>query len=161
MIPKMKLITKEGFIRQLREKGSKITPQRLAIVDALIENRHLHPGANLIYEEARKKTKSISLSTVYATLGDFSRLGLIKSLEFDRMENRYDTNLQEHVNLVCSRCGKIEDYRIPPSVEPKDIAKKAGFQVMDARMEYYGYCRDCIARRPDHPGTRKSQDRAS
>jgi Fur family transcriptional regulator, peroxide stress response regulator len=157
----MKTIAKEGFIRQLREKGSKITPQRLAILDALMENRHLHPGAHLIYKEARKKTKSVSLSTVYATLGDFSRQGLIKSLEFDRMENRYDVNLQEHVNLVCRRCGKIEDYRIPPSVEPEDIARKVGFQVMDARMECYGYCRDCIAHRPDLPVMRKGQDRES
>jgi len=151
----MKLITKEALIRQLREKGFKITPQRLAIMDALIENGHLHPGANLIYEQARKKTKSVSLSTVYATLADFSRQGLIKSLEFDRMENRYDVNLQEHVNLVCRRCGKIADYRIPPSVEPKEIARTAGFQVIDARMEYYGYCRDCIAHRPDLPGAQK------
>jgi Fur family peroxide stress response transcriptional regulator len=149
----MKLITREGLIRRLTERGAKITPQRLAIVDALIENRQLHPGANLIYEEARKKTKSVSLSTVYATLGELSRLGLIKFLEFDRMENRYDGNLEEHVNLVCRQCGRIEDYDIPPSVEPKDIAKKAGFRVMDARMEYYGYCRDCIAHRPDLPGT--------
>jgi Fur family transcriptional regulator, peroxide stress response regulator len=155
MVPKMKLITKEALIRQLREKGFKITPQRLAIMDALIENGHLHPGANLIYEQARKKTKSVSLSTVYATLADFSRQGLIKSLEFDRMENRYDVNLQEHVNLVCRRCGKIADYRIPPSVEPKEIARTAGFQVIDARMEYYGYCRDCIAHRPDLPGAQK------
>jgi Fe2+ or Zn2+ uptake regulation protein len=148
----MKMITKEGFIRQLREKRFKITPQRLAIVDVLIENRHLHPGANMIYKEVRKRTKSVSLSTVYATLADFSRQGLIKSLEFDRMENRYDVNLQEHVNLVCRQCGKIEDYRIPPSVEPKDVARKSGFMVTDARMEYYGYCRDCLAHRPDLPG---------
>lgn len=140
----MKPITKEGLIRQLQEKGFKITPQRLAIVEALVDHRHLHPGAHLIYEAAGEKTKSLSLSTVYATLGEFSRHGLIKSLEFDRMENRYEGNLEEHVNLVCRRCGKIEDYRIPSSIEPEDIAKKAGFRVMDARMEYYGFCRDCV-----------------
>jgi Fe2+ or Zn2+ uptake regulation protein len=157
----MKLITREWLIRQLRERGSKITLQRLAIVDALVEYRHLHPGANLIYKEARKKVKSVSLSTVYATLGELSRLGLIKFLEFDRMENRYDVDLEEHVNLVCRRCGRIDDYPIPTSVEPKDIARKSGFMVTDARMEYSGYCRDCIARQPDLPGARKRQDRDS
>jgi Fe2+ or Zn2+ uptake regulation protein len=155
MVPKMKLITKEGLVRQLREKGFKITPQRRAIVDALVENRKLHPGAHLIFEEAGKKTKGLSLSTVYATMGEFSRNGLIKSLKFDRMDNRYDVNLQEHVNLVCRRCGKIADYRIPPSVEPKEIARTAGFQVIDARMEYYAYYRDYIAHRLDLPGAQK------
>lgn len=139
----MQMITKESLIRQLREKGLKITPQRLAVVDALVENRHLHPGANLIYAEAMKRTKRISLSTVYATLGEFSQQGLIKSLEFDRMENRYEGNLEEHFNLICRRCGKIVDYSLLSSIEAKDIARKAGFVVTDVRMEYYGYCRKC------------------
>ncbi len=141
----MNMITKEGLIGQLREKGLKLTPQRLAIVDALVENRHLHPGARLIYAEAAKRTKTVSLSTVYATLGEFAQQGLIKFLEFDRMDNRYEGNLEEHINLVCRRCGKIIDYHIPTSIEPKDIARELGFVVTDARMEYYGYCRDCLA----------------
>ena len=142
----MKMITKENLIDQLKEKGLKITPQRLAIIDALVENRDTHPGATLIYTEARKKAKRVSLSTVYATLKDFSENGLIKQLEFDRMENRYDGNLSEHINLICKRCGTIIDYNLPPTIEPKDIARKAGFVVTDARMEYSGYCRDCLKR---------------
>ena len=63
-------VTKESIIKQLKEKGLKITPQRLAIIDVLIEKRDLHPGARLVYEEAKKKKKkkkSLSLSTAYAT----------------------------------------------------------------------------------------------
>jgi Fur family transcriptional regulator, peroxide stress response regulator len=144
----MKMISKEDLIGQLKEKGLKITPQRLAIIDALVENRRLHPGANLIYTEARKKAKRVSLSTVYATLKEFSEKGMVKQLEFDRMENRYEGNLSEHINLICKRCGAIIDYNLPPTIEPKDIARRAGFVVTDARMEYYGYCRDCL-KRPD------------
>ncbi|MDP2862972.1 MAG: Fur family transcriptional regulator [Desulfobacterales bacterium] len=139
----MKKITREELIGKLKERGFKITPQRLAIVDVLVEKGHLHPGANLIREEARKRTERVSLSTVYATLGELSQQGLIKNLEFDQLENRYEVNLEEHINLVCKLCGKIIDYHIPPSIEPKNIAREAGFIVTDARIEYYGYCRDC------------------
>jgi Fe2+ or Zn2+ uptake regulation protein len=138
------MISKNDLIGQLREKGLKITPQRLAIIDALVENRHVHPGATLIYEQARKKSGRISLSTVYATLKEFSEHGLIKSLEFDRMENRIDGNLSEHINLVCRKCGAISDFDLPSSIEPKDIMRKSGFVVTDTRMEYYGYCRNCL-----------------
>jgi Fe2+ or Zn2+ uptake regulation protein len=138
------MINKNDLISQLREKGLKITPQRLAVIDALVENRHKHPGATLIYQVTRKKLKSISLSTVYATLKEFSEQGLIKALEFDRMENRYDGNLSEHINLICKRCGAINDFDLPSSIEPKDIMRKSGFVVTDTRMEYYGYCRDCL-----------------
>jgi len=144
----MKMINKEDLIGQLKEKGLKITPQRLAIIDALVENRHAHPGATMIFNEARKKAKRISLSTVYATLKEFSENGLIKQLEFDRMENRYDGDLSDHINLICKRCGKIIDYSIPETLEPMDIARKSGFVVTDTRMEFHGYCRDCL-KRPD------------
>ncbi len=138
------MINKNDLIGQLREKGLKVTPQRLAIIEALVENRHEHPGATLIYQEARKKLKSVSLSTVYATLKEFSENGMVRSLEFDRMENRYDGNLSEHINLVCKKCGSISDFNLPSSMEPKDIMRKSGFVVTDMRMEYYGYCRNCL-----------------
>ena len=142
------MINKEGLISRLQEKGLKLTPQRLAIIQALVKNHEAHPGASLIYKEARKRAKSVSLSTVYAALKEFSESGLIRQLEFDRMENRYDGNLSDHVNLICKRCGKIIDYHIPANLEPRDIGRKAGFVVTDTRMEFHGYCRDCL-KRPD------------
>jgi Fur family transcriptional regulator, peroxide stress response regulator len=142
----MRINTKEDLIGQLKENGFKITPQRLAIIDALVENRYEHPGATLIYEAACKKARRVSLSTVYATLKEFSENGLIRQLEFDRMENRYDVDLLDHVNLICKRCGKIFDYAIPASLEPRDIARKSGFVVTDTRLEFHGYCRDCLKR---------------
>ena len=142
----MEINIKEDLIGQLKEKGLKLTPQRLAIIDVLVENCDRHPGVTLIFNEARKKAKRVSLSTVYATLKEFSENGLIKQLEFDRMENRYDVDLSDHINLICKRCGTIIDYDMPAPLEPKDIARKSGFVVTDTRMELHGYCRDCLKR---------------
>ena len=137
----------ELIVKTLREKGLKITPQRLAIVKVLMEKNDEHPGAGSIYRAARKKRRGISFSTVYATLGELSRRGIIKMLQFDQMENRYEGNLEEHVNLICRECGKIMDYEAPVLLDPAKIAKKTGFQMIDSRLEYYGYCQDCISRR--------------
>src|SRR4030043_1004406 len=122
-------MTKESMIQQLRERGLKVTPQRLAIIEALIEKKILHPGARLVYKEAKKKKKSLSLSTTYATLNEFSRHGIIKTLQFDRMENRYEGNLEEHINLICERCKKILDYKVPFAVNQGDVVKDTGFSV--------------------------------
>ncbi len=138
------MLNKTEFIDQLREKGLKVTPQRLSVIETLMENRYDHPGAALVYREARKKLASISLSTVYATLKEFSEHGMIRALEFDRIENRYDLDLSEHVNLVCLKCGSISDFDLPCSIETKNIKRKAGFVITDTRMEYYGYCRNCM-----------------
>jgi len=137
------MMTKESMIQQLRERGLKVTSQRLAIIEVLIEKKNLHPGARLVYKEAKKKKKSLSLSTTYATLDEFSRCGIIKTLQFDRMENRYDGNLEEHINLICERCKKILDYKVLMPVDQRKVAKKTGFSVTDTRLEYYGYCQEC------------------
>jgi Fur family peroxide stress response transcriptional regulator len=139
------MIAKETIIKQLRERGLKITPQRLAIIEVLVEQGDLHPGARLVYEEAKKKKRSLSLSTAYATLNELSRHGIIKTLQFDRMENRYDGNLEEHINLICERCKKILDYKVPIAVDQRVLAKKTGFSITDSRLEYYGYCKECRA----------------
>jgi Fe2+ or Zn2+ uptake regulation protein len=134
---------KAAIIKKLKERKLKLTPQRLAIIDALIENTLLHPGASFIYRVARKKAKSLSLSTVYATLDELSRHGIIKILEFDKMENRYDGNIAAHINLVCKGCQKIMDYKLPIAIDLREVAKKAHFWISDTRLEYYGYCQEC------------------
>ena len=139
----MEKTAKEKIIQQMKEKGLKITPQRIAIIEVFVEKKNTHPGARLIYEEAKKKKKSISLSTTYATLDELSRLGIVKTLQFDRMENRYEGNLDEHVNLICERCGKILDYHIQPAVDREETERKTGFSIIDSRLECYGYCREC------------------
>ena len=143
-------LSKERFIKAIREKGLKMTPQRLAVIDVLVEKGHLHPGANLVYAEAGKRAGGLSLSTVYATLNEFSRLGLIKTMEYDRMENRYEGNLEDHVNLVCEKCGRIADYGMPVSPDPSEVSRKTGFLVTETRMECYGYCPDCLKDRRGH-----------
>ena len=140
---KKNVITRESIIKQLKEKGLKVTPQRLAIIEVLLENKDLHPGARLLYKEAKKKKKSLSLSTTYATLNELSRHGIIKTLQFDKMEDRYEENLEEHINLICERCKKILDYKVSIDVDQREVAKKTGFSITDTRLEYYGLCREC------------------
>ena len=136
-------MTKESIVRRLRDKGLRITPQRLAIVDVLVKKGHLHPGARFLYREAKKKGAGLSLSSVYENIEVLCRHGIIKSLEFDGRENRCEANLEEHINLICGHCGKIVDYRAPASLNKRDVAEKTGFTITDNRLEYYGFCGEC------------------
>lgn len=137
------LMTKESIIQKLKERGLRITPQRLSIIDVLVKKGHLHPSASFIYKEAKKKGIHLSLSSVYENIKELCRYGIIKSLEFDGKENRCEGNLEEHVNLVCEHCGKIIDYDVPMSLNQADVARRTGFMITNNRLEYYGYCGDC------------------
>jgi len=131
------------ILKKLKEAGLKLTSQRLAVVDVLVEKNLLHPSAQVIYNAAKRKTKGSSLSTVYYTLNELSKHGIIKTLEFDRMENRYEGNLTDHINLICKECHGITDYKIPVVIDSREVTRKSNFWVTDTRLEYYGYCQKC------------------
>jgi len=61
----------------------------------------------------------------------------------DALQDRYEGNLEEHINLICERCKKIIDYKVSIGVDQRDVAKKTGFSITDTRLEYYGLCREC------------------
>ena len=134
---------KDFIIKRIKKEGLKLTPQRLAIIEILVDQSPLHPSACLVYQEAKRRRKSLSLSTVYATLNELSRHGIIKVLEFDKMENRYEGNIADHINLICKSCKKIFDYKNPLSIDSEEIKRKARFVVTDTRLDYYGYCQEC------------------
>lgn len=84
---------------------------------------------------------------VYNTLATLVDLELIREIEFEGTDNRYDTNLAPHMNLVCTACGAIidVDQRLP--VSPDMIRRSHGFEVVVLRIECRGICARCLAGR--------------
>jgi len=130
----------------LRKKGYKLTAQRLAILRLLARDM-THPGAADIFRKVRKRVPQLSMSTVYYTLDMLKKEGLIQELEFYDRDNRYDVNVANHINLICKKCGKIEDFpgKLPYSYT--QVQQKTAFQPLAMRYEYYGYCENCRRKR--------------
>src|SRR5208337_2319115 len=133
---------KRKLIGTLKKNNLTLTRQRLEIIEALSRNRS-HPSARTILHTVRQKVPSVSLSTVYYTLHLFKKDGSIKELEFYDMENRYESNISHHLDLVCLGCGKIVDYVEQIPIPIKRVEQKTGFSVNRIRYEYYGYCKNC------------------
>ncbi len=133
---------KSKLIESLKKNNLKLTRQRLEIIEVLSRNRS-HPSARTILHTVRQKLPSVSLSTVYYTLHLFKKDGSIKELEFYDMENRYESNISHHLDLVCLGCGKIVDYVDQIPIPIKRVEQKTGFSVNRIRYEYYGYCKNC------------------
>ncbi|HOD29041.1 MAG TPA: Fur family transcriptional regulator [Syntrophales bacterium] len=132
------------MIEQLKAAGLKVTPQRKAIIEGLMEIGHLHPSIPAIDAAARKRFPGLSLSTTYATVNELNRLGIIKLLGFEGGESRCDMNPEEHIHLICDRCGELTDYDLPFSIDREYMASKTGFTITDSRLEYHGLCKRCI-----------------
>jgi Fe2+ or Zn2+ uptake regulation protein len=133
---------KKKLINGLRNQGYKLTLQRLVIIDFLSKET-THPGAMDILKSVRKRVPQVSMSTVYYTLDILKKEGLIRELEFYDRDNRYDINVSNHLNLICMKCGKIEDFKEELPVLSQLVEKKTGFQPFQMRFEYYGHCKEC------------------
>jgi len=134
------------LIASLREKGYKLTAQRLEIISLLARDM-THPGAGDIFRKVRKQVPNISMSTVYYTLDMLKKEGLLRELEFYNQDNRYDVTVDDHINLICKKCGKIEDFPGELPYSCTQVQQKTDFQPMAMRYEYYGYCKDCRRKR--------------
>ncbi len=131
------------IIQALRSKGYKATPQRIAVCKIALGSRE-HPSVENIYNEVKKSYSTVSLATVYKTLHILKENGLIQELNFSQGETRFDSYLEPHVNLVCTKCGKIQDFE---GSDVKEIVKKAAleakFVLKIQRLDIYGLCERC------------------
>ena len=131
-------------VRQLRQGGVRVTPQRLAIAEAVLNSTD-HPTVQQIHERVLQHFPSMTLATVYSTLGVLSKSGLIQELPFAR-QLRYESNVSPHVNLVCIGCGSIADADDGSEIIVRlreRVAAETGFQAMWQRVDFHGWCRPC------------------
>jgi Fur family peroxide stress response transcriptional regulator len=136
----------EHITKGLGEKGYKLTSQRLEIIRLLSKDTS-HPGATELLKKVRKSLPKVSLSTVYYTLDMLKREGLIRELEFYGRDNRYDVNVKNHINLICQKCGSIEDFLAEIPLSYDQVKERTHFQPVDMRYEYYGYCKKCVSKK--------------
>ena len=148
--------SRDEMIGALRDSGCRLTRQRLAIIDYLVR-REDHPRARQIHRALQGRRTEPSLATVYNTLSRLVELGMLREMEFDARDNRFDTNLRPHLNLVCEKCGAISDCVGAPAVRPAAILKREGFQSTGFRLEFYGLCSHC--RSSDRPAGGTSRSR--
>jgi Fur family transcriptional regulator, peroxide stress response regulator len=133
---------REYILHSLKEKGIRLTPQRMEIVSVLTAEKN-HPSPSMILRKAKKRIPLMSSSTVYYTLALLKKEGLVKELEFYDMENRYDTVVKDHVDLICEECGAIENLNEEIPYDRRMIEESTGFEAHRMRFEYYGRCKEC------------------
>jgi Fur family transcriptional regulator, iron response regulator len=85
--------------RRLRELGLRPTRTRLALSNVLFAEGDRHITAEMLFEEASKAKVPVSLATIYNTLHQFTRAGLLRQVAIDSSKSYFDTNNSEHHHL--------------------------------------------------------------
>ncbi|PHA02816.1 transcriptional repressor [Bacillus pseudomycoides] len=130
-------------LEMLKNTGVRITPQRHAILEYLVESM-THPTADEIYKALEGKFPNMSVATVYNNLRVFKEVGLVKELTYGDASSRFDYVTSQHYHVICETCGKIVDFPYAGLEKIEDEAAKAtGFVINSHRLEIYGVCQEC------------------
>lgn len=147
------------FAARCRESGLAVTPQRLAIIHALLASGE-HPTADAVYATVRREHPHMSLATVHRTLDTLCEIGEARKVTLLHESARYDGNVTPHHHVVCVRCRRIRDIEIPGADQLLDGRETIGnFQVLGTSVEILAVCEKCGRARGQR--TRKSANKTS
>ncbi len=144
-------VDREQFNRLLKEKGLKVTRQRVLVLEAIASRPEAHLTAEEIYDLVKVSYPEIGLATVYRTIQLLNELHLIDRISFDDGFVRYEMGnvhgggkMHRHHHLICLKCGRVISFRDDLLEElEKKITATAGFRVVDHEVKLYGYCVEC------------------
>jgi Fur family transcriptional regulator, iron response regulator len=95
--------------RRLRRAGLRPTRQRVALATLLFGSGDRHVTAELLHEEAVKSGERVSLATVYNTLHQFKRAGLLREIAIGGQRAYFDTNTSNHNHFFVEAEGRLVD----------------------------------------------------
>ncbi|MBO8159101.1 transcriptional repressor [Thermosyntropha sp.] len=131
---------------KLKENNYKLTEQREAVLEVMMDNRGKHLSAEEVLQEARRKLPNIGMATVYRTLEKLASMNILYKTMFEGGKFRYELSDDEshrHHHIVCLKCGKIYEVEedLLNGLEKK--LENRGFEIVDHELKFYGYCPEC------------------
>ncbi|GIW11341.1 MAG: transcriptional repressor [Chloroflexi bacterium] len=130
-------------IERLQQFGLRSTPQRRAIWNVFAQLGQGHLTAEEVLDRAQAELPELSRATVYKTLGEFVRVGLLRTVA-GHGPLRFDPNLDaSHHHFICERCQQIVDVHLT-GIEQLRL-QQPGLRVHRIRILVEGRCAACAA----------------
>ena len=140
--------TVEGLLGLLRERGSRITPGRRAVVEALVHAPG-HVTAEDVVISVQAKHPDVHVSTVYRTLESLEQAGIVAHVHMGHGAAVWHLAEDDRLHLVCDDCGDV--VHIPPHLfdDVRDqLLADHGFEATLDHFAVPGRCRRCTNAAP-------------
>jgi Fur family transcriptional regulator, stress-responsive regulator len=129
----------------LRQRGLRVTAQRLAILQAVGEAPH--STADAVAEVVRAELGSISVQAVYDALATLTEHGLLRRIQPAGSPARYEARVGDnHHHLICRSCDRTVDVECAVGETPcLTIGDDFGYEIDEAEIIFWGRCPACVA----------------
>ncbi|WP_053954810.1 Fur family transcriptional regulator [Inediibacterium massiliense] len=131
--------------KKLKEKGYKLTYQRKAILEILIQHEQQFLTAEEIYIKVKKDLPQINFSTVYRNLEILEKINMIHKINIENKPSQYELILHDdhHHHVICKSCGKTQPIHFCPLKQIIESLEDKDFTLTEHKFELYGYCSNC------------------
>ena len=132
----------DELANELKKNNLRLSFQRLKVLEYLC-GHPIHPTADQIYTAVQEELPSLSKTTVYSTLNALSEAGMIRAINIEDHEARYDIRTENHGHFKCESCGRIYDFTTDmDSMNPDELNR---FNIRDRNVYFRGACPNCSA----------------
>jgi Fur family ferric uptake transcriptional regulator len=149
--------TAEHDVEQLRARlndymakhGLRSTEQRRLVTEMFFSTTD-HLSIEDLLDRVRIEEPKIGYATVYRTLKLLKECGLAFERHFGDGVSRYEVAWadEHHDHLICVECEKIVEFEDDAiEVLQHSVAERLGFELVRHKLELYGICADCQAKR--------------
>ena len=129
------------YTQFLRDHNTKVTPQRIALVEELYKKGHV--DIDTLYASIKRKFPSISLATLYKNINSMLESMLVKEIKISGHKSKYEITKAEHAHMVCEKCGKVEDITVDTSSLARSIESRSGYTLTECTLQFFGTCPGC------------------
>ncbi|TGM04946.1 transcriptional repressor [Leptospira jelokensis] len=131
-----------AFEEYLKEKGLKITNQRLLVAQKIFSS-HNHFTAEGLLDELKDNKDRISKATIYRILAIMVEAGLLEEHDFGKDYKYYEHIIghEHHDHIICMQCGRIVEF-IDERIEElqNKAARENGFTITGHSLNIFGNC---------------------
>jgi Fur family ferric uptake transcriptional regulator len=134
----------ERAARSLHDLGYRLTPQRILILEAVLESED-HVTAEDLFELVKRRYPHISLSTVYRTMELLRDAGFVTQTDLGGGHWQYHPlEKATHHHLICQSCGTVAEVEqnVFDSLQT-ELSSRYKFDATLTHFAIFGRCHEC------------------
>lgn len=134
----------DALLEKLKNNNIRLSHQRLKVLEYMTTSR-LHPTADQIYTSLHEEIPTLSKTTVYNTMNSLEEAGIVKIVNIDDNEVRYDIITNNHGHFKCKSCHAIYDFEV--DLDNFASSELQGFEIDNKKLYFDGICPSCLEKK--------------
>jgi Fur family ferric uptake transcriptional regulator len=130
----------ESLARNLEARGHRITPSRLAVIAAVLQQRD-----HFTVDDLLRRCRGAGRATVFRTMRLLTEMGVICRVLLEDGSLHYRLSRRgHHHHLVCLVCGRVQDLdECAVGDLVRELSHASGYEIEGHWLEFYGRCASC------------------